>query len=341
MPWRRKRSLSTAIDDYRRRALAREAKVARRLRGLYQLAEKQILRDIRVVVRKVEAAVAAGLPVEAAWLANLESSNELLARIRAHIVTFSVAAGESVAKATGVAAADGATHAFGMARAARAGSGFRRLNETQLADLVGAMEPGSPLYDLFRDLGDRATSKARAILGEAAILGQNPRVVAKRLSGSIRNLTETRALLIARTETMRSYRSATLRSYRANSDVVTGWRWTSAKQSRTCPVCLAMDGTVHPLTEDFASHPACRCVASPITEYSDPPDETGEQWFARQSEEVQRAVLGPEKLALYKAGKITLGDLVVRTAHPRWGPGLVEASLSRLRAKVDAADTPL
>lgn len=333
MPWL-SRSLEATVANFRKRSLAREARTAKRLRALYRRAEKLILVDIRKLVAKVEAAQRAGLPVQAAWLVNIDSANELLARLRSHIDQFSMAAGNTVAGATQTAAIDGARQAAGMARAAGVSSGFRRLNEAQIVDLIGAMEPGSPLYDLFADLGPRATARARGILGEAATIGKNPRVVAKQLARNVQNLAETRALLIARTETMRASRSATLRSYRANSDVVIGWRWMSAKNSRTCPVCLAMDGKEFPLSVDFASHPACRCAATPITDASDPPGESGEEWFARQPEEVQRKILGPSKLALYKDGKLELGDLVVETDHPRWGKGRTEATLASLADKL-------
>lgn len=334
MPWPRQRTLAEVVAEYRRQALAREAKVAKRLSGLYRKLERKFKNDLERVIRKIETAHMLGLPIEQSWLAHAESISELLARLRSYIDEFSAASGQIVVGGTQSAAIDGASHAAGLAKAAGVRSGFRRLNENQLIDLFGAMEPGSPLYDLFRDLGPRAVAKARTIFGEAAVQGQNPRVVARRLSSSIQNLTETRALLIARTETNRSYRGATLRSYRANSDVVTGWRWMSARNSRTCPVCLAMDGTVHQLSEDFASHPSCRCAAVPITEYSDPPGETGEEWFAKQPEELQRKVLGPSKLDLYKTGRMKLSDLVEKTNHPRWGPGLTEASLTTLLGKM-------
>jgi hypothetical protein len=234
VPWPRQKSLAQAVAEYRKRALAREAKVAKRIRGLYRVTERKIQKDIKRLVAKIEAAHAAGLPIKESWLANLDASSELLRRLGAYIDEYSLAIGETVAGATKTAAIEGASHAAGLAKSAGVRAGFRRLNENQLIDLFGAMEAGSPLYDLFRDLGPRAVSKARTIFGEAAVQGQNPRVVARRLSSNIQNLTETRALLIARTETNRSYRGATLRSYRANSDVVTGWRWMSARNSRTC-----------------------------------------------------------------------------------------------------------
>lgn len=234
MPWPRPKTLAEVVAQYRRQALAREAKVAKRLSGLYRKMERQFRKDLERVIGKIETAHMLGLPIEQSWLTQAESINELLARMRSYIDEFSAASGQIVVGGTKTAAIDGAAHAAGMAKAAGVRSGFRRLNENQLIDLFGSMQVGSPLYDLFRDLGPRAVAKARTIFGEAAIQGKNPRVIARRLATSIQNLTETRALLIARTETNRSYRGATLRSYRANSDVVTGWRWMSARNSRTC-----------------------------------------------------------------------------------------------------------
>jgi hypothetical protein len=98
-----------------------------------------------------------------------------------------------------------------------------------------------------------------------------------------------------------------------------------------------MHGTVHPLDEPFASHPNCRCQATPITKtwaelgFTGIPDlpepEPGSAVFARLSEAEQRQILGPGKLELFKAGKLELRDLVAVTNSRVWGKGRRERTL--------------
>jgi hypothetical protein len=55
--------------------------------------------------------------------------------------------------------------------------------------------------------------------------------------------------------------------------------------------------------------------------------ETGPDWFARQSEEAQAAILGPAKLRAFQDGKITLQDLHGERHSRAWGTSHPERSL--------------
>src|SRR5690606_38014624 len=104
---------------------------------------------------------------------------------------------------------------------------FTRLPSEALTDLVGTLTDGSPLRRLLDELGPDASRAARDTLVNGVILGQGPRQIAREMRQALGgNLV--RALRIARTETIRPYRTATLRSYAANSDVVRGWRWVAS-----------------------------------------------------------------------------------------------------------------
>lgn len=137
-------------------------------------------------------------------------------------------------------------------------------------------------------------------------------------------------MLIARTESLRAYRTAAIDSYAYNSQVVGWWRWVAAKDPRTCPACLALDGTEHPLTEQFGSHPGCRCVAVCVVKGREIDfGPTGREWFSSQSESRQLAILGRAKFRLYTVGKITLDDLVHRVPS-KWGPTAGIKSIGQL-----------
>ncbi len=333
---RRKLNVQDAAEKFRRRLLAREEAAVRRIRAAYKIAARAIDRDMAEIAAKIDASIRAGLPVSSSWHLQQDRLAALARKVQAQIDAFSAMVDTEVGRAQLANVIAGSKDAQAMAKAAGIGANFELLNTEQFKDLVGMLENGAPLSDLFKELGPRAATHARGVFAQASALGWNPRETAKKLSAEIQGLTETRALVIARDQTMRSYRGATIRTYRANSDVITGWRWQSARQPRTCPMCLAMDGSVHSLDEEMWTHTCCRCMQVPFTEYSTPPKETAAQWFHAQPEEVQRQIVGRTKLELIQSGKIDLQDLVVNTDHPRWGKGRREATISEALANAAA-----
>jgi SPP1 gp7 family putative phage head morphogenesis protein len=211
--------------------------------------------------------------------------------------------------------------------------------------LVGATRAGSPLADLFAGFGQEAATLVSHVLIAGVSLGDGPRELAPQVQRAL-GISRARALTITRTEAIRSYRGANQETFRANSDVVQQWRWTCAKQARTCAACLAMDGTLHPLDEDMGSHPNCRCTAVPVTKSWDdilgplgidtstipdtrPELQTGADWLEKQPERIQQAVLGA-KYEGWKAGDFTLKDMVKRSYSPDWGNSISEKPLKAL-----------
>jgi hypothetical protein len=68
------------------------------------------------------------------------------------------------------------------------------------------------------------------------------------------------ASTVARTTIIEAFRQAAIAVYSANQ--VDGWIW-EVEGDNPCPFCESMDGTIHPLTEEFESHPNCRCSTMP------------------------------------------------------------------------------
>lgn len=214
-----------------------------------------------------------------------------------------------------------------------------------IADQVGATQAGSPLAELFGGFGDEAADKVGKALVTGLSLGNNPRQVARDVQQAL-GISRNRALVLARTEQIRAYRSANLETYRANSDVVDMWIWSAQLSPRTCAACLAMNGTEHPLSEQMGSHPCCRCVQMPKTknwseilgplgiDTSHIPDtrpqvQSGSDWFDDQPESTQREVLG-NKYAGWANGDFTLQDLVGHDHDEQWGGSIREKSLKEL-----------
>jgi len=228
-------------------------------------------------------------------------------------------------------------------------------SQAALVNLIGATQAGSPLATLFNGFGQEAAQKVKQALLTGLTLGDNPRTVAPLVQQAL-GVSRARALTIARTEMLRSYRDANTETYRANSDVVDQWRWTAALSSNTCAACLGEDGTLHDLDEDMESHPNCRCAPIPVTKSwddilgplgivtSDIPDsspiddmQSGSDWFAEQPAEVQQSILGKAKFQAFQDGQFQLSDVVGHAHDKDWGNSIYERSLADTLKAADTA----
>lgn len=339
-------STPAAITAAARAALlARERAHADDLVRLYGAAYQRIQGRLSDLLARVDTARRAGQEVSASWIHQEARYGLLLTQVQAEIDAFGGHAGTLIAgqQAAAVQQAIGDAPALLSASLPAEISGsFASLPAPAARQLIGSLGDGQPLASLLSQIAPLAAQGVGAALVTGIVAGDSPRAV----SGAVRQelgIGLTRALTISRTEIIRAYRDASLDIYRANDDVVKEWRWSASKSSRTCGICLAMDGQAFPLDTPFGSHPNCRCVPVPVTvswadlgfdgmEEPEAP-ETGAAWFARQPEDVQRQILGPGKLAAYKAGDITLQDLVAYRDDPRWGPTRSERSLRSLDNK--------
>lgn len=215
------------------------------------------------------------------------------------------------------------------------GAGFNRLNARAVENLVGFASDGSPLRALFEEIAPTCAGRVVDTLARGIALGQSPRVTAKQLRAAF-GTGLTRALTIARTETLRAYRETTHEIYRANDHILDGWFWVAALTRRTCPACWAMHGSFHPLTERLDDHPNGRCSAAPsVRGRASRITQTGKQAFAALPEVQQRGILGPAMFAAWQDGAVHLwpdgpGSIVGRREDVRWGTMRYALSLSAI-----------
>lgn len=176
-----------------------------------------------------------------------------------------------------------------------------------------------------------ATMKRELIRGIAT--GMNPRATARRIvrqaEGSF-NGGLTRAMTLARTETLDAHREGTRLAAKDNAGILTEWVWSCDLSARTCPACLSMNGTRHPIDDPGpAGHQNCRCARidrtkswadlgfTGITEPEDlMPD--AEAWFNDLTDDTQQAIMGPARLDLLKSGQIQWSDLSRVQSNPGW-----------------------
>jgi SPP1 gp7 family putative phage head morphogenesis protein len=181
----------------------------------------------------------------------------------------------------------------------------------------------------------------KAALVRGVAVGDNPNVVARqivsRCEGEFRGGLY-RARTIARTELLDASRRASDQSRKANQQVLAGWRWHTALDPRTCPSCLAQNGELYPPDAPGPDdHPQGRCTAVPVTkswadlgiDLDEPADEfpDARAWFADQSQEVQRQIMGQARLDALNSGRIGWSDLSVRRDNPGWRPSYQVAPL--------------
>jgi hypothetical protein len=208
------------------------------------------------------------------------------------------------------------------------GYNFNLINIDAVASMIGFAGNGSPLYTLLqKDYGDAVHGLTNALINGIA-RGYGPVKTAREMVNGL-GMGLDRAILIARTETIRSYRTATTEQYR-RSGAVTGFRRLVWKPT-ACMACLMRDGEYFEVAEELTDHPAGKCgLISSIRGVKDVQWETGKQWFNKLSPEEQRAKMGAEKYQLWKDGKFKLDDLSKLQHSTVWGDSPRVANISEL-----------
>ena len=308
---------------HRGRLASREARTVARLSDLYTHVLTQLDGDWRLLARRIDETRAAGRPVSAAWLRRESRYRQLIAATRtelARVVPAAADAASALAREAAIAAlADTAEIAAladtTAARAARAATHIAGLTDRgALADLLASRT--TTTVDAVGKVLTRSVT-------EGWTEARTARELERAAGGSFRN-----ARVVARTEQRRAYRETTRQAFLADP-AVTGWQWRARCTHRTCGMCWAQHGTIHPLNEPMATHPMCQCEMVPVTEGRSPSIRTsGPDRFARLTGPQQDAILGGAKAAAYRDGKLTLPDLVSTTKDPAWGWTGTERSLT-------------
>lgn len=143
-----------------------------------------------------------------------------------------------------------------------------------------------------------------------------------------------RAVCWLRTEQIDIYRSATMAGYRAApAGMLSGWQWLADLDDRTCPACIAMHGTVHPLSEDGPDdHPQGRCCAIPVLRGEEPfvAEDASEDWLASMTETEQVEALGPARWEAWRSG-VPLQEMAAwRPASREWRRCIRPATLAEI-----------
>lgn len=337
-------TLLDIINDYRRRLLAGESRAQAALDAFHIQTLAAIQPALDRLYQQMTDALTRGEQIDVAWLMQANRLELIKKLISGQIDQYGALALATTGRLQQDGVHLGLDAALAMLNATRPPGiawSFGIPSVAAIQRLVGATQAGSPLATLFRGFGAEAAQLVERALITGVTLGWNPRRVAPLVKEAL-GVSRNRALTTSRTEFNRAYRDSSLEVYKANSDVVMKYRRTCAKSARTCAACLALDGTLYDLDTDFALHPCDRCAVLPVTKSwgeilgrDDLPDtrpkiETGADWFARQTEDVQRRVLGNAKYDAWQSGKFDLKDIVKHSHSEEWGKSISEKPLREL-----------
>lgn len=222
---------------------------------------------------------------------------------------------------------------------------------------------GSPANDWWARQGEDLAFRFAAQIRQGVINGETnerivSRIVGRRGEPGIMDLTRRNARSLVATSVMTAANEARLATFRKSSRFIAGVRWLATLDGHTCARCIAMDGQAWDLDGnklpgtkvDFMAPPIHfndRCVLSPIPKASAAfagidaalartatrasangpikASTTFDEFLSRQSDAFVENTLGKERAALFRAGKITVRDLVSGTGR--------ELTLQELRAR--------
>jgi len=333
-------------NRFRAQALARERRAANALVRYYGTAYGRLHNDVMALQQTIEQMRAAGEDVSRGTITRLERMTAIQNQAAREAATFAefadqqVQAGQREAiKAAERNGYDLITAAFPAGADLEAiGVTFYRMPAESVENLVGTLADGSPLRDLISQAVGGAADDFSQTMVTGLAAGWNPRKLARELRTQY-GMGLTRALTISRTEQLRAYRETNRQVY-DQSPVVDGWERHAAKDDRTCMACIARDGELYSTKEAMDDHPNGRCFMLPHTKsYAelgiDAPEpefkrETAKEWFRRQDEATQRAMLGDAKFEAWQDGRFRLEDVAKRVDNPVWGNSWVPKSLGEL-----------
>jgi len=328
---------------FRAQLLARERRAATALVRYYGTTWQRIQTEAMRLEADARATRDAGEEVSEARIWQMERMQELQRQTEQELARFAPFADSTIqaGQREAIAAAQRQAPqlvAAAFPRGAALDVQFGAMHAEAIEALIGVMQDGSPMLGVLEKYVGDASERMQSTLVTDIALGFGPRKVAADIRREF-GMGLSNALRLSRTEQLRAYRTATLASFQADP-TVKGWERAAALDSRTCLACLLLDGTLYSTQDEMDDHPQGRCTMLPVTKTFremgldvDEPDfsrELGKDWFERQDEATQRAMMGPGKFDAWQAGQFKLGDIPKKIESSVWGNSWVPRSLRDL-----------
>lgn len=118
----------------------------------------------------------------------------------------------------------------------------------------------------LKGITDEMSKRIVQELSEGILQGEGMDKLGKRLNNAIDTIGITRAVMLARTETMSAVNQATMSRYHKAG--VTQVEWIAGADNRCCDQCLGYNGKTFDMDKVPAIpvHPNCRCTTAPLPE---------------------------------------------------------------------------
>ena len=308
--------LSDLLAENERKLLANDAATRTLLALNYKSVRTKLERDLK----KLEQIVQEKGSLTPTQLLIQQNTQEILRQVEEEINRLS---SQTVSK-TQSAKTDAVNQAIddvAKVAALKTSSPWANLDTKSAENIAARTRDGAPLVSTLKSLGGETVNRMRQELFFAAATGVNTDGLARRLATEM-DVSFGRMQAIVRTEVLSAYRDTVLASYQENADIVAQWEWVCALSSRTCPVCIYLDGERFPLTTtQQASHVNCRCTSIPVfnDEKGKWDRELARDWFDKQGDDFQKKVLGNQNFEDFKAGRTRLRDYVQLDYDPTFG----------------------
>jgi len=310
------------LKQYRRELDGMDSALMEQMAKRWLLVENGLASDIAALAFEFERRAAAGevITQQMVWRAERYQilKSQLQEQVKTYNKTYAVDAIEAAQKQffeVGIESAQAGIFAsfdgVGMVPS------FGRVNKSAVESMIGFAKDGTPLSKLLEnDYPDAVDGLTQALVNGLA-RGLGPGQIAKNMSDGM-GMGIDRALLIARTEAARAYRTASTEQYR-ESGVVTGFM-RLVKKETACIACLLLDGERLEIESELDDHPRGKCMLIAIIPGANLPQwEHGKEWLLNQSAPRQQEIIGSARYQLWQDGQINLTDMVSKTHDPTWG----------------------
>lgn len=321
------------LNEYRAALDARESALMETMAQRWLAVERGLEADMLALASEVEKRQAAGKTITEQMVWREERYKSLQRQLEVEVRKYNHDAAEVIAQAQADNAALGITAAQDAIQVSFASTGamgpmWNRIHVSAVEAMIGFAGDGSPLYSLLKESYPAAVDGLLNSLINGIARGQGAAVTARDMANGM-GMGLDRALLIARTETARAYRSASTQQYR-ESGVVNGF-YRLVKKATACLACLMLDGQRFENAEELSDHPRGKCTAVPgVIGVGKPKWESGMEYFKALTPEEQSNRMGAEKYRLWQDGQFKLNDLAKMQHDPTWGDSPRVASILEL-----------
>lgn len=193
------------------------------------------------------------------------------------------------------------------------------------------------LNELFAIFGGEASEQVSQVLITGVTVGRKVKAIADEVTRAL-DSSRARAITIADTEVFRAFNAVLHRAYQANISLVQYWVWQCQLSPRSCAACVALHGSKHPMSEELHDHPNGSCVKVPYVAGT-VELQSGEEWFAQQPEEVQRAILGTKVAFQHYQTHRDLRQFICMDSHPGYGINIHQCSLKEIQKGVTSGSS--